>query len=238
MVVSTFLINTCVKAILLLIGTGLIEQGKLTPEVLLAFMLYQGQLQGEVVNLLNSYSSLIKSSGAGDKVFGLLDREPPPPATGSPAVISSETQAADADNPHNTQISVQLRDVHFHYPTRPSHQVLNGLNLVIPAGKTVALVGPSGCGKSTIIGLLQRWFDSNRGEVLIDGIDLRSMDIKSYRYVVQFATVLLCELERKLLMVGCSWRSKAPARHSDPRSSSLFWDDSIQHRLRLAGCYS
>ncbi|KAI2508031.1 hypothetical protein MHU86_6438 [Fragilaria crotonensis] len=76
MVVSTFLINTVVQSALLLIGVELIREGRLTSEILLAFMLYQGQLQNETMNLFNSYSSLIKSSGAGDKVFQLLDRIP------------------------------------------------------------------------------------------------------------------------------------------------------------------
>lgn len=63
MVVSTFLINTCVQAALLLVGSMFVEDGTITPEVLLAFMLYQGQLQEYTLNLFQSYSSLIKSSG-------------------------------------------------------------------------------------------------------------------------------------------------------------------------------
>lgn len=60
MAVSTFLINTCVQAMLLLLGSIFVEQGKLTPDILLAFMLYQGGLQEWTMNLFQSYSSLIK----------------------------------------------------------------------------------------------------------------------------------------------------------------------------------
>ena len=141
--------------------------------------------QNETLNLFNSYSSLIKSSGAGDKVFGLLDRKPLPPGTGSPCVVCNAQGDDDDDdevnNNNHAQLSVEFRNVHFYYPSRSSHNVLNGLNLVIPAGTTVALVGPSGCGKSTIIGLLQRFYDPTCGQVLIDGVDLRSMDIKKHR---------------------------------------------------------
>jgi len=181
MAISTFLINTCVQAALLLIGTALIEHGRLTPEVLLAFMLYQGQLQNETLNLFNSYSSLIKSSGAGDKVFGLLDRKPPAPGTGSPAVLAVLQQENDADEEADAQKTIEFRNVSFFYPSRPSHNVLTGLNLVIPAGKTLALVGSSGCGKSTVIGLLQRYFDPTDGAVLLDDTDLRSIDIWAHR---------------------------------------------------------
>ncbi|KAL9183834.1 hypothetical protein ACHAXT_004690 [Thalassiosira profunda] len=93
MAVSTFLINTVVQATLLLLGSIFVEQGKLTPEILLAFMLYQGQLQEYTLNLFQSYSSLVKSSGAGDRVFYLLDRHPPPPGTGNLIVQSFETDA-------------------------------------------------------------------------------------------------------------------------------------------------
>lgn len=136
--------------------------------------------KNETLNLFNSYSSLIKSSGAGDKVFGLLDRKPPPPATGSAAVVSNSLEDDD-DDEIEAQSSIELRNVSFFYPSRPSHHVLKGLDLVIPAGKTVALVGSSGCGKSTIVGLLQRYFDPTAGAVLIDGTDLRSMDITAHR---------------------------------------------------------
>jgi ABC-type bacteriocin/lantibiotic exporter with double-glycine peptidase domain len=78
-VVSTFLINTVVQAALLFIGLHLVQDGSLAPGVLLAFCLYQSQLQNELLNLMNSYTSLIKSTGAGEKVFALMDRHVPPP---------------------------------------------------------------------------------------------------------------------------------------------------------------
>jgi hypothetical protein len=100
-------------------------------------------LQNETMNLFNSYSSLIKSSGAGDKVCALLDLMPPPPGTGSAQVLS-HMQGHGASNSDHEQCTIFLRDVHFRYPSRPEHRVLNGLSLKIPVGKTVALVGPSG----------------------------------------------------------------------------------------------
>ena len=139
MTVSTFLINTVIQASLLYYGAYLIQQGHLTPEVLLAFMLYQGQLQQETQNLFNSFSSLIKSSGAGDKVFALLDRQPPPPATGSTEV--QETAATLASEPEPLSYELSLQNVSFAYPTRPAQPVLKGMTLDFPKGSTVALVG-------------------------------------------------------------------------------------------------
>lgn len=155
------------------------------------------------MNLFNSYSSLIKSSGAGDKVCALLDLMPPPPGTGSSQVLA---HAHEHDSPTGReQCSISLLDVHFRYPSRPEQRVLNGINLQIPVGKTVALVGPSGkllanqtpaspirsahsfcccnegCGKSTILALLQRFYDPTCGSVVINGVDLSMIDIKAHR---------------------------------------------------------
>jgi ABC-type multidrug transport system fused ATPase/permease subunit len=186
MVVSTFLINTLVQAALLLIGVRLIEEGNLTPDILLAFMLYQGQLQNETMNLFNSYSSLIKSSGAGDKVFQLLDRIPPLPGTGNPIVLSYGELEGDDNNLQdrvagNQSCHVEFRNIRFVYPTRPTQVVLKCLNLSIPAGSTMALVGPSGCGKSTIVSLLKRFYEPDSGQIFVDNKDLREVDIKQLR---------------------------------------------------------
>ena len=129
-----------------------------------------------MMNLFQSYSSLIKSSGAGDKVFGLLDRSPPAPGTGNYTVESLGSPRA-----HSSAVSIQLDDVSFSYPSRPEHPVLKRLSLTIQPGQTIALVGPSGCGKSTVVGLLQRFYDPSLGRVLIDGSDLKGLDIISHR---------------------------------------------------------
>ena len=130
-----------------------------------------------MMNLFQSYSSLIKSSGAGDKVFGLLDRTPPAPATGCVSVRHSEGQYRN----NGPDLSIHLDQVGFSYPSRPDQPILDSLDLEVNPGQTVALVGPSGCGKSTIVALLQRFYEPLSGRVLVNGRDLRSFDLKSYR---------------------------------------------------------
>lgn len=76
---------------------------------------------------------------------------------------------------------ISFRDVHFAYPTRPHLPVLQGLNLDIQPGQHIALVGASGCGKSTTISLMERFYDPQSGAVLVDGQDIRSLNISDYR---------------------------------------------------------
>ncbi|ORX95493.1 P-loop containing nucleoside triphosphate hydrolase protein [Basidiobolus meristosporus CBS 931.73] len=77
--------------------------------------------------------------------------------------------------------SVSLNEVDFHYPTRPDIDIFHGFGMEANPGQTLALVGPSGCGKSTVIALLERWYDVLRGQVTIDGYDLRDMHLSNIR---------------------------------------------------------
>ena len=163
----------------------MIERGTLTSEILLAFMLYQGGLQNEMMNLFNSYSSLVKSTGAGDKVFELLDRQPPAPGIGSQQV---QLRLGNDAQIHDDSVAIQFENIKFSYPSRPDQPILRGIDLNIDAGSTFALVGPSGCGKSTIVNLLQRFYDVSSGRILIDGVDIKSFDLKHHRHRIGIVT--------------------------------------------------
>lgn len=76
---------------------------------------------------------------------------------------------------------IEFRDVHFRYPTRPEQPVLRGLDLEVRAGQYVALVGASGCGKSTTIAMLERFYDPLAGCIYVDGKDISSLNVNSYR---------------------------------------------------------
>jgi len=78
--------------------------------------------------------------------------------------------------PHPAEGRVTFSDVHFSYPSRPDQPALDGFDLDVVPGETVALVGPSGAGKTTVLQLLLRFYDPDRGSVAIDGVDLRRAD--------------------------------------------------------------
>ncbi|XP_055338409.1 ATP-dependent translocase ABCB1-like [Paramacrobiotus metropolitanus] len=76
---------------------------------------------------------------------------------------------------------IEFRNVSFHYPSRPDVPVLKNLSFRVQPGQTLAIVGASGCGKSTVVSLLERFYDPVEGEILVDGVDLRNLNLEAYR---------------------------------------------------------
>ena len=120
-----------------------------------------------------NFADFAKARAAATKLFHVIDTVP--------AVNSTGESSGRKVDPKTFVGRIEFKNVTFRYPTRPEEVVLQGLNLVIEPGEQVALVGPSGSGKSTIIGILQRWYDVESGEVLIDGVNITEYDAVSLR---------------------------------------------------------
>ncbi|KAG9242117.1 P-loop containing nucleoside triphosphate hydrolase protein [Calycina marina] len=101
-------------------------------------------------------------------------------------ILFDRNPKIDAWSEHGAQVAnvegtVEFRDVHFRYPTRPEQPVLRGINLSVKPGQYIALVGASGCGKSTTIALLERFYDPLVGGIYVDGKEISSLNINDYR---------------------------------------------------------
>ncbi|XP_032895258.1 ATP-binding cassette sub-family B member 5 [Amblyraja radiata] len=94
---------------------------------------------------------------------------------------SIDSSSNDGHKPDSIRGDIEFKDIHFSYPTRPDRKILNGLNVKITSGQTMALVGVSGCGKSTTVQLLQRFYDPAAGEITLDGHDIRTLNVKWLR---------------------------------------------------------
>ena len=176
--------SVCVVVTLLLGGLRVL-QGSLTLGVLAAFVLYLRRFYDpldELAMFANSYAS---SAAALEKISGLLDERP---AVGDPA--------APVKLPVPVRGEVVFDGVRFSYggpasildPASRSSYVLPQLDLVIPAGQTVALVGATGAGKSTVAKLVARFYDPIAGTVRLDGVDLRSVADAELRRAVVMVT--------------------------------------------------
>nr|CAD7409119.1 unnamed protein product [Timema cristinae] len=83
----------------------------------------------------------------------------------------------DGKHPSSINGSIEFKNIHFKYPSRPDVKVLQGMNLTINPGETVALVGSSGCGKSTCVQLIQRFYDPIHGSISLDGENIKNLNV-------------------------------------------------------------
>jgi ATP-binding cassette subfamily B protein/subfamily B ATP-binding cassette protein MsbA len=140
----------------------------ITPGVLVAFILYIDRLFDPINDLSQRYDSFQSTMAGGERVLALLDTPP------------EIVDAPDSIDLPKIQGRVVFEDVVFHYSDDPS-LVLDGINLVVEPGETIALVGRTGAGKTTLVKLVSRFHDPSTGRVLVDGFDLRHTTQRSLR---------------------------------------------------------
>jgi len=159
-------------ALVLLVGGREVISGTLTIGDFVAFYAYVGMLAGPMRMLGVAMGMSQRAIASGNRMFEIIDREPAiqsPP--GAPALPAGGGE-------------VELRGVTLRYDG--SAPALSDFNLRVEAGRTVALVGPSGAGKTSMVGLIARLYDPSEGTVLVDGVDIREVDVGSLRSQVAF----------------------------------------------------
>lgn len=140
----------------------------ITPGVLIAFVLYIDRLFDPIRDLSRRFDTLQSTMAGGERILELLN---------TPVEVQD---AEDAFEMKPIIGGVRFEDVQFHYSDDPT-LVLDGINLHVDAGQTVALVGETGAGKTTIVKLLTRFHDLTSGCVRVDGVDLRTVTQQSLR---------------------------------------------------------
>lgn len=144
------------------VGGSMVMRGELTAAEFFSFLTAMVLVYKPVKSLNNSYNVIQTSIGAAERVFKIIDEEPE-------LVI-----AANAVSIERAAGEVEFRDVSFAYD---GENVLNHISLSASHGEIIALVGPSGGGKSTLVSLIPRFYDVTDGSILIDGIDIRTIDM-------------------------------------------------------------
>jgi ATP-binding cassette, subfamily B, bacterial len=156
------------SALVLLVAVGQIRSGALTAGALIAYLLYIDMLFSPVQELSQVFDGYQQAAVGVGRIRDLL-RTP-----------TSTPEAAHPRPSPRGRARIELRDVHFSYGA-DDREALAGVSLTVRPGETVALVGQTGAGKSTLVKLIARYYDVTGGQILVDGTDLRDLDLDSYR---------------------------------------------------------
>jgi ATP-binding cassette, subfamily B, bacterial len=162
------LLSTVGGALILFVAAGEVHNKTLTAGGLIAYLLYIDLLFSPVQQLSQVFDGYNQAAVGTRRIKELL-RQP-----------TSTPQAAHPRPAGRPRGQIEFRDVRFRYAGQPA-DALSGVNLVVRPGETVALVGQTGAGKSTMVKLIARYYDVTSGRLLIDGTDVRELDLAGYR---------------------------------------------------------
>ncbi|MFW9906767.1 MAG: ABC transporter ATP-binding protein [Candidatus Thorarchaeota archaeon] len=168
---QTFMISEIFVVLVLLVGGLKVIQGTLSIGLLISSIMLVGYLQGPVGNssTLSEYYSEFKASST--RIISVLETIPD---------ISNSSNPVDLSEPKGF---IEFKNINFSYKTEP---VLRNISLKIPTNTKLAILGRTGSGKSSLINLIPRFYDVSDGQVLIDGIDVRNLNLESLRKSIGF----------------------------------------------------
>jgi len=154
---------------------------------LLQLYIYLAAIADPVRKLSSVFTRIQSACAASDRIFDFVDRRPRVKANSDGPRLRRPNLLAPTPSAHLVQpFYIEFRDVCFSY--QPGYPILYDIHLGVRAGETIALVGSNGSGKTTLLGLLPRFYDPDHGSILIDGHDLRRVNLRSLRRQVGIVT--------------------------------------------------
>ena len=163
-----FAMFTAISVVLWFGGRQVLE-GSLSVGQLTSFLIYTLMIAGSIGSFTGLYSQFQEALGASSRIFELLDEHTDLPETNTPRPLE------------HVQGGVKFDQVGFRYGDRGEANILSNINLEVQPGEVIALVGPSGAGKSTLVTLLPRFYDVTEGRILVDGVDVRDVEVRALR---------------------------------------------------------
>jgi ABC-type multidrug transport system fused ATPase/permease subunit len=167
--------NLAIGAVLLYGGLRVLDGG-MKVGVLVTFLLYLERFFDPLQDLSQFYNTFQSAAAALEKISGVLDEEPAVPEPAHPVALPPVAEAPAGGGRGGRE--VRFDAVRFGYRDKP---VLDGFDLGIPAGQTLAVVGETGAGKTTVARLLARFYDPGQGSIRLDGVDLRQLSEPALR---------------------------------------------------------
>ena len=209
------LVGLLAIAVVLWLGGRYVILGDMTIGTLSAYILYTLTVAVSVGTLGSLWTDFMSATGAASRIFAILDRDP-------------QIDNSAGSIPGEIKGEIKLQGVSFAYPGRPDYPVFTNLNLVIKEGETLAFVGSSGSGKTTVAALIQRFYDPQIGQVLLDNVPITSISpdwLRKQIGTVAQEPILMSTSIRENISYG---RPSASMEEIKSAATSAFADEFIQ----------
>lgn len=166
---SIYMISIIATIIVIGSGSSFVLAGNLSLGTLFVFITYISSFFEPIQELAEQFGTLQSALASAEKIFSILDEKP---------------QIVNPENPVELKIRGRIEFKHVWFAYEGEDYILKDASFVIEPGQKVAFVGATGAGKSTILNLIGRYFDIQRGEILIDGVNIRELDISALRRAI------------------------------------------------------
>lgn len=175
-------LNVSIVAIIK-VGSVEVAGGAATPGNVMAAITYLSQILNAVMRMTMIFQTVSRGVASGKRIQEVIDCK----STIVSGTYKGEQETKTDGSAPKRKGQVEFRGVSFAYPDASEELILNDINLIIQPGETLGILGATGCGKSTLVNLVPRFYDVTKGQVLVDGVDVREYDLETLRDKVAIA---------------------------------------------------
>lgn len=161
-------LNVCIVIVILVGGITFKEGGDMTPGRIMASLTYLAQILHGITFMANIFQTFTRAKASADRINEVLE---------SPEII----RGGSFDGKTEQKGKIEFRNVSFAYPEASGDYVLENISFTVNPGETLAIIGGTGSGKSSLIHLIPRFYDADKGEVLVDGVNVKEYGLAALR---------------------------------------------------------
>ena len=209
-------LNICIVAVIMVGGFEVKSGGSITPGNTMAAITYLAQILHGITFMANIFQTFSRAKASADRINEVL---------GMPDVIVD----GEGSISQTEQGTIEFKNVSFAYPESNGHLVLENISFKVHSGETLAIIGATGSGKSSLVNLIPRFYDATKGDILIDGINVKDYELKALREKI--AIVLQkAELYSRSIEENISWSKKGATPEEIKKAAQIAQaDDFICH---------
>jgi len=187
-------LNVCIVAVIIVGGITVKTGGDMTPGRIMAAITYLAQILHGITFMAHIFQTFTRAKASSDRIKEVLD---------CPEVILSGSFNGDTE----IKGKIEFRNVSFAYPNTQGQNILEDISFTVEPGETLAIIGATGSGKTTLVNLIPRFYDVDKGEILVDGVNVKEYGLKDLREKISIV-LQKAELYSRPIEENIKWGKK------------------------------